>query len=108
MNETPNLNYIESLAANDTIFKQKLIGVIKNEFPDEKKLYESLRKENKLKETAEIVHKLKHKISILGFENGYFIAEKYENSLRFLTPNNTLQVKFETLLKQIEDFIAEL
>ncbi|WP_340200553.1 Hpt domain-containing protein [Ascidiimonas sp. W6] len=108
MTELPNLLYIESLAGDDNQFRTKLINVIQKEFPEEKRLYHSMRQENYLKETAEIVHKLKHKISILGLEKGYFIAEKYENSLKILTPDNNLQVEFETLLKRIEDFIVEL
>ncbi len=31
--ETPNLNYIESLADGDLVFKEKLIRIIKFEFP---------------------------------------------------------------------------
>jgi hypothetical protein len=43
------------------------------------------------------VHKLKHKISILGLEKSYYIAEEYENNL-----NDSLiilQIEFEAILK---------
>ena len=37
--ETPNLNYVNSLARDDDSFKDLLIDVIKNEFPVEQKEY---------------------------------------------------------------------
>ena len=48
--EQPNLSYIDQLARGDDSVKKTLIEVIKNEFPDEKKVYlESLRVKIKLK-----------------------------------------------------------
>lgn len=108
MIEKPNLNYIESIADGDKDFMDKLIDVIRTELPLEIKQYYDCSKKNKLKETAEIVHKIKHKISILGLEKSYIIAENYENSLKILTPDNTLQLKFETTLRLMSDFIARL
>jgi hypothetical protein len=32
----PNLDYIDEIAENDIVFKNKLISIIKNEFPIEK------------------------------------------------------------------------
>ena len=80
--EQPNLSYIDSIARGDENIKKTLIEVIKNEFPDEKKdYYESLDEKNYQKIEGN-VHKLKHKISILGLENSYEVANKFEHNLR--------------------------
>lgn len=108
MPEIPNLKYIDDLAGNDLEFRTKLIHIIKEEFPAEKATYEQVKSGNKYVEIARIVHKLKHKISILGYEKGYDVALKFENSLKERTPQKTLQVKFDTLLNDMDDFIANL
>lgn len=80
--EQPNLSYIDQLARGDDSIKNTLINVIKEEFPDEKKDYiESLEKKE-YKKIEENVHKIKHKISILGLEKSYEEANKYEHNLR--------------------------
>ena len=35
MNEKPNLDYIDALAAGEQEFKDKFIGILKEEFPEE-------------------------------------------------------------------------
>ena len=60
--------------------------------------------EEKFKEAAEVVHKLKHKISILGLEKGYEVAANFENNL---IQNSELgKVDFESILSAITDFLA--
>ena len=56
--------------------------------------------------TAEDVHKLKHKISILGLQKGYVIATDYENNLK--EGNYTLQEDFEKILQMITTYIVTL
>ena len=65
MPEIPNLQYIDDLAGDDLEFRKKLIDIIKKEFPEEKATYEDVKSGDKYLEIARIVHKLKHKISIL-------------------------------------------
>ncbi|WP_299158403.1 Hpt domain-containing protein [uncultured Tenacibaculum sp.] len=80
--EQPNLSYIDQLARGDDSVKNTLINVIKEEFPEEKKEYiESLEKKE-YKKIEENVHKIKHKISILGLEKSYEEANKFEHNLR--------------------------
>jgi len=79
--ESPNLDYIKKLAAGDIEFEKKIIEILKNELPEEIKLYESFVFQNNYKDTADLVHKLKHKISILGLVNSYKIAVDFENNL---------------------------
>ena len=74
--ETTNLDYVNSLARDDDSFKNLLIDVIKNEFPVEQKEYFESCKNNDYKKIEESVHKIKHKISILGLEKSYKIASK--------------------------------
>ena len=104
--EQPNLNQIELLAGNDVVFKTQLLQVIQKEFPAEKQFYEDcvLSKDNK--KTAEIVHKLKHKISILGLEKGYEIAVHYENALR--ENQDSFKQDFEQVLLSISKFLEML
>ncbi|MFT5846618.1 MAG: HPt (histidine-containing phosphotransfer) domain-containing protein [Psychroserpens sp.] len=104
--EQPNLSYIESMSGGDKAFEQQLIAIIKEEFPEEKKVYfeNSVAKNYKL--TAENVHKLKHKISILGLENSYEVAVAFENNL--LEGNTARQDEFEAILTVITNYLQQL
>lgn len=104
--EQPNLNYIQNLSGDDIAFQQKLIAVIKEEFPVEKKTYEDCIQNNQFKETAEIVHKIKHKISILGLEKSYETAQNYEKNLK--ESSTALQSDFEQILAIMTDYIDQL
>ncbi|WP_298417699.1 Hpt domain-containing protein [uncultured Kordia sp.] len=80
--EQPNLTYIEQLARDDDSVKQTLINVIKTEFPEEKKDYYTSLEKKDYKKIEENVHRIKHKISILGLEQSYKLANTYEHNLR--------------------------
>lgn len=79
--ETPNLSYIKELAGDDKEFQDKMISIIKAELPEEVDRYLQTINDKDFKESAQSVHKIKHKITILGLEKTYFMAEKYENDL---------------------------
>ena len=104
--ETPNLIYINNLSGNDEVFKSKLISIVKNEFPQEKAMYEASLASENFKQTAENVHKLKHKISILGLEKSYDIAVEFENNL--LEGNTSLREQFESILNNITKYLTTL
>lgn len=104
--ETPNLNYIEKLAANDEKLKQKLIDILQFELPTEIDAYFANIKGNNLQQAAFHVHKIKHKIAILGFEEKYLMAEKYEFQLA--ENKRELQTEFEDTLALILNFINSL
>ena len=80
--EQPNLSYINDIARGDETIKKTLLDVIQSEFPEEKKDYYKSLEEKSFKKIEENVHKLKHKISILGLERSYEIANKFEHNLR--------------------------
>ena len=104
--EQPNQTYINNLSGGDEIFKQKLIEIIKREFPEEKQIYFDNYNAKKFKLTADNVHKLKHKISILGLEKGYEIAVNYERNLEEGKTEGKDQ--FEAILSNITKYLETL
>jgi hypothetical protein len=101
--EKANLNYINQLAGDKIEFKNKIIGILKKELPEEIAIYEEYKAQEDFFLMAQAVHKLKHKISILGLEKSYYIAEEYENNL-----NDSLiilQIEFEAILKIMKKFV---
>jgi hypothetical protein len=104
--EQPNLNYINDLSGDNLDFKNKIIGILKKELPDEIAIYSKEFINANYLLAAQSVHKLKHKISILGLEKSYYIAEEYENNLN---DNSTdLTADFENILKNMQDFVSHL
>ena len=104
--EQPNLNYINELSGNDESFKQKMIGIVKLELPLEIETYKMYIKKKDYKTTAEMVHKLKHKISVLGLEKSYYIAEKFEDNLK--QGSTELKTEFENVLHLMQKFVGDL
>ena len=80
--EKPNLEYVEKLARGDDFIRNKIIDVLKMEFPGEKEDYYTSLKNKDYKKIEENVHRLKHKISILGLKKSYKIANEFEHNLR--------------------------
>lgn len=104
--EQPNLEYINQLARGDESIRNELITVIKTEFPEECKEYFDSLENKEFKKIEENVHKLKHKISILGLEKSYEIANVFEHNLRELSLEK--QKDFENILKAISDYIETI
>jgi len=104
--EQPNLSYIKKLSGGDIAFEAQLLAVLKKEFPSEVEQYNTSIESNKLSETAEVVHKLKHKFSILGLEKSYQIAVEYENNLN--ANNKSLTFEFKKVLNIISNYLNEL
>ena len=104
--EEPNLSYIESMSGGDKAFEQKLVDIIKEEFPQEKQVYFDNNNSDNFKNAAENVHKLKHKISILGLEKSYTVAVDYENSL--LEQRKDGKEAFESILQRMTNFLETL
>jgi len=104
--EQPNLKYIEELSGCNLEFQNKVIGILKKELPNEISDYEEQFKNANYLLAAGSVHKLKHKVSILGLENSYYIAQEYEINLK----NNStkLAVDFENILRSMQEFVNRL
>ncbi|MFV8282747.1 Hpt domain-containing protein [Christiangramia marina] len=105
MNEQPNLNYLHQLSGGDKEFENKLLAVVKREFPEEEDVYLKNIEQGNFIEAASNVHKLKHKISILGLEESYRFAEIYEEELRENDPKK--HKSFNEILQKMSDFIAK-
>ena len=104
--ETPNLNYIHELARGDQELINQLIEVVKTEFPEEKKDYYDSLETKDYKLIAENVHRIKHKISILGLETAYKLANDYENELR--ASNSEKKDAFENILVSISNYLKTI
>ena len=104
--EQPNFSYIDQLSRGDDVFKQKLLDIIKIEFPEEKSIYLKNIESRKLKEAAENVHKLKHKISILGLEKSFVVATNFENNL--IESSDLGREEFEDVLEVMTNFLSKL
>ena len=104
--EQPNTNYLEEIANGDKAFRQQLIGIIKKEFPGEKKEFLENFNNKKYVKAAENVHKLKHKINIFGLEQGYNTAMHFEEELK----QNTFAKysDFIKVLDSIENYLKTL
>lgn len=104
--EKPNSNYINQLSGDNEEFKAKITGILKRELPEEVAFYENQIQSKNYKLAAESVHKLKHKVSILGLEKSYYIAEEFEDNLK--EQSTKLQSEFESILKAMQDFVDTL
>ncbi len=104
--EKPNLSYINELSGDSDDFKQKIIAILKKELPEEIEVYQHQIQTNNYKLAADSVHKLKHKISILGLEKNYYIAQNFEDNLK----QNSIDLKtdFELTLKSMQEFVNTL
>jgi len=102
--ETPNLKYIKELSEGDEIFEAKLISILKKELPQEFEEFEQNFEEKNFIKTAENVHKLKHKISILGLAKGYEEAALFENDLKN-HQDITRYDSFVKVIKSMMDFL---
>jgi HPt (histidine-containing phosphotransfer) domain-containing protein len=101
--EEPNRIYLEQLSDGDASFENQIISIIKKEFPVEVLEYQNSIKSNDFLKTADNVHKLKHKISILGLEKGYALASEYEKELK--QGMKIQQISFEKILNQISLYL---
>ncbi len=104
--EKPNNTYLDQLCGDNEKFRQKIVTILKKELPQEIEVYKNEMGKNDYSMAAKAVHKLKHKISILGLEKSYYIASNYEDNLN----NNSidLQNDFENILKAMEEFVIKL
>ena len=104
--EKPNTSYIDQLSGDNLEFKQKMIDILKRELPEEIEMYQNQMQNSNFLLAADSVHKLKHKVSILGLEKSYYLAETFEENLK----NNSTQLQndFEAILKAMHQFVEAL
>jgi hypothetical protein len=104
--EEPNFSYLNSFTGGDKAFEGKILAIIKTEFPEERDIYLNNIVINKFDLAANNVHKLKHKISLLGLEESYELASQHE--LNLVEGNNNLHENFTEILNTMARFLNEL
>lgn len=105
MDELPNLSYVTSLVGDDFDFKRKFLNIIKTEFPPELGKYLVHIKHDEPRAAAEYVHKLKYRISALGMDRAFNLAEKHEE--RLCLGDTSLDLEFRRVLKKIDSYLKE-
>ncbi|WP_130735769.1 Hpt domain-containing protein [Flavobacterium sp. J27] len=104
--EQPNTTYINQLSGDNVAFREKMIAILKRELPEEIQIYREQIQKNNFLAAAQSVHKLKHKVSILGLEKSYYLAETFEENLK--ENSIQLQKEFETILNAMDTFVKSL
>lgn len=102
--EEPNLKYIKEISDNDTTFEESILSVLKKEFPEEVLIFLKNYKNKNYLETANNIHKLKHKISILGLKKGYELATKFE--LQIKDGKTELYSDFINVINKIDVYLC--
>jgi len=97
------MSYIREISGGDEEFENQLIKIVKIELPKEIKSYNSYLEEKNYKFAADLVHKVKHKISTLGLVESYKLAIKHEIDLR--QENLKYKEDFDKVLKSMINFI---
>ena len=105
MKEIPNLDYIIQLSKGNKLFVQNLVDIIKKELPSEIETYQLHLDDGDFTKTAWYVHKISHKIRILGLESAYKMAEEYR--LGLLRKSLKLKQDFEGILSAMSRFIEK-
>ena len=82
MLEKPNLNYIKDISGGDKDFENNLLSLLKTEFPKEYEILKNNFKQQNYSQVALNVHKIKHKISMLGMPLAFDIASNFEQDIK--------------------------
>lgn len=101
--EEPSFRVIEEISDNDLEFKKNLIEILKKEFITEVENYKTSFTQENYKKASDCVHKLKHKISLLGLQEGLTIAATFEKDLK--NGNVELHQEFINILNKINVYL---
>ena len=101
----PNLNYIKELSGGDVEFEARLLSVLKKELPLEIEEFNENIQQNNLRESAQNVHKIKHKINILSMDQSFVVAEEFEKNLN--SGCLDLYEEFIDILKKMTIFLNQ-
>lgn len=101
--ETPNLKYIKELSGGDVSFEENIVTILKKEFPEEVLLFSKNFENKNYIEASNNVHKIKHKISILGLVKGLEMATNFEKALK--KDDTNLYEEFLNILNKIHVYL---
>lgn len=104
--ETPNLKYIYDMSGGDKVFEEKMISIIKAELPKEILQFNEAIDSDELQLAAQSVHKLKHKIGLMGLDKSYLKANEFEQNLN--ANSQVLREEFMDILNNMTIFINSL
>jgi len=104
--EQANSDYIDQLSGDNAEFRKKLIGILQRELPEEVQTYQSQMQAQNYALAAASVHKLKHKVSILGLNKSYYIAEQFEDNLK--ESSLELQQDFDIIIEIMQEYVKNL
>lgn len=80
--ETPNLDYIKKISDGDSNFEESMLALLKTEFPLELITLKKNFSEGNFIEVSLNIHKIKHKIAMLGMNNCFKLATKIEKNIK--------------------------
>ncbi len=106
--EKPNTSYIDQLSRDDIVFRDTFISLIKTELTVEIDSYKKAISNKEYLKASQLVHRLKHKVSILGLKNGYNLALSFENELKENTNSFASKEKFDKMLSKMVKFLEDL
>ena len=104
--EAPNLDYIKNISGGDSAFEEKIIGLLKIELPKEIEEFKENFKRKDYELAASNVHKLKHKVGILGIPEAHKTTTLFEKQLK--QGDTSLYDEFNEITKKITKFVAKL
>lgn len=103
--EQPNLSLIKEISGNDIEFENNLLEIIRKEFPNEVELFNKNFEQENYVEASNNVHKIKHKISLLGLQKGLETASEFEIELK--NGNTKSHKEFIEILDKIRVYLYE-
>ena len=102
--ETPNHKYIYELSRGDKAFAENLIEILRTELTEDIDMYLSAMSKKDYLDAKLYVHRIKHKMGILGLETSYKRANDFESGLRESKLEE--QLYFESMLPIMTEFLA--
>ncbi|PCE62524.1 histidine kinase [Sediminicola luteus] len=106
MKEQAKLDYIDTIAGDDEVFRKKFIGILQSELPLEKAQYENNIVTGAYRAASENVHKIRHKINALGLDQSYEMAVQHESALRENDPSG--HIPFMEVLDYMEYYLKTI
>lgn len=97
-------SHIAMICEQDSTCIEKFKAVLIKEFPTERAKFLQAASEKDYKEMVQIVHKVKHKFSILKMHSAYTYSVSYEEELK--EQNNKGEKQYCLYLDQLIDFLG--
>lgn len=105
--ERPGLAYVNQIAGErDFDFERKFLAILKAEFKAEMGEYLYHIRIDEPRAAAEIVHRMKYKLSVLGMEKGFAFAERHKEKLQL--GDTSYDGDFKIILETISVFLRAI